>query len=318
MKPDPSVPNEQFGTNEAGLASNQQRASARGNSASVAARPVFPARPLADQTGASFADLVQLMQRLLAPDGCPWDREQDERSLRRYVLEEACEVIDAIDAEDDAGLCEELGDLALQVAFLSELARRRGAFGPDDAIRSICEKLVRRHPHVFAAEEAKTAGDVELSWERIKEAEKGVVRGVLAGVPRSFPALQRASDLSLKASRVGFDWDSRDGAYAKVKEELLEIAEAEQQAPERVREEFGDLLFALVNWARHLDVDPELALRAACDKFSRRFEHVEAQVRATRGDWPRDERGKPTRGIPLQELDAHWDQSKLQEKDKAS
>jgi tetrapyrrole methylase family protein/MazG family protein/ATP diphosphatase len=253
---------------------------------------------------------VNIMRRLLAPDGCPWDREQDEKSLRRYVLEEACEVIDAIDGGVDAELCDELGDLSLQVAFLAELGRRRGAFGPDDVMRSICEKLVRRHPHVFGDESAETAGQVEQSWERIKRQEKGGVRGLLDGVPRALPALKRADETSRRVAAVGFDWPDAEGARAKVMEELAELEAAKSEGQARVNEEFGDLLFALVNWSRHLGVDPELALRSACDKFRTRFEHVERTVREVHGDWPRDQRAKPTRGISLEELDGYWNASK--------
>lgn len=292
--------------------------------------PIPPPRALDAQSGADFSFLVQLMQRLLAPDGCPWDREQDEKSLRRYVLEEACEVIDAIDRGVDRELCDELGDLALQIAFLAELGRRRGAFGPDDVMRAICEKLVRRHPHVFGEQDAPdadaaarsskgapadgaqitTSAQVEQRWDQIKLREKGGRRGLLDGIPRSLPALKRADETSRKVATVGFDWPDRQGARAKVDEELREIEAAASEGPERVGEEYGDLLFALVNWGRHLGLDPELALRQACDKFRTRFEYVEGQVLSTRGDWPRDARGKPTTGISLQELDAHWNASK--------
>ncbi len=249
------------------------------------------------------------MQRLLAPDGCPWDREQDELSLRKYVLEEACEVIDAIDAGDAELLCEELGDLSLQVAFLAELGRRRGHFGPDDVMHAICEKLVRRHPHVFGDGEATTPGQVESTWERIKQQEKGR-RGLLDRVPRSLPALLRATQTSAKAAQVGFDWPSVEGARAKVLEELGEVDAAVAESTERVHEEFGDLLFAMVNWARHLGIEPEAALRSACDKFRDRFEYVERAVHDEHGGWPQDERGKPTTGVPLATLDAHWDAAK--------
>jgi tetrapyrrole methylase family protein/MazG family protein/ATP diphosphatase len=268
--------------------------------------------PLEQQSGESFSSLVELMQRLLAPDGCPWDREQDERSLRKYVLEEACEVIDAIDADDAELLCEELGDLALQVAFLAELGRRRGRFGPDDVVHSICAKLVRRHPHVFGDVQADTPGQVESNWDAIKQQEKGP-RGLLDRVPRSLPALLRASQTSAKAAQVGFDWPAAEGSKAKVLEELAEVEAATSESSERVYEEFGDLLFAMVNWGRHLGVEPEAALRSACDKFRRRFEHVERMVEAEHGGWPKDERGKPTTGIPLQTLDAHWDAAKAGE-----
>jgi MazG family protein len=269
------------------------------------------------QTGESFGSLVQLMQRLLAPDGCPWDREQDERSLRKYVLEEAAEVVDAIEAGDDDELCEELGDLSLQVAFLSELARARGAFGPDDVFARICDKLVRRHPHVFGEPSVTSSDQVVDAWEKIKRAEKPTRRrGVLGNAPRNLAALTRAADLSRRASKVGFDWPDADGAREKVTEEFAELhtaITARDQA--HVEEEFGDLLFALVNWARHLGVEPETALRNAADKFQRRFEHVEDAI-AQRGGWPKDADGKPGAGIPLAELDQLWAVAKIQTESK--
>lgn len=272
--------------------------------------PLPATKALPEQTGETFSQLILLMQRLLAPDGCPWDREQDERSLRQYVLEEACEVIDAIDAGDDELLREELGDLALQIAFLSELARRRQAFGPDDVMFTICDKLVRRHPHVFGETNVSSAEQVEDNWERIKHQEKGP-RSLLDRVPRSLPALRRADETSRRAASVGFDWSDARFARAKVIEELAEVdAAVEQEATDRVQEEFGDLLFAMVNWARHLGLDPEQTLREACDKFRTRFEYVEQQVSERHGGWPRDERGKATKGIPMPALDAYWESSK--------
>lgn len=263
------------------------------------------------QTGESFRYLVKLMQRLLAPDGCPWDREQDEASLRKYVLEEAAEVADAIDAGDDTGLCEELGDLGLQIAFLSEIARRRGAFGPDDVFASICEKLVRRHPHVFGDTDVSGSDEVVNNWEAIKRAEKPTRRrGVMGNAPRNLAALTRASEYSRRAATVGFDWPDAQSAHEKVEEELGELRAAiAEQNPAHVNEEFGDLLFALVNWARHLGVEPEAALRSAADKFQRRFEFVEDAVEQ-QGGWPKDVNGKPTRGIPLARLDELWDAAK--------
>src|SRR5688572_5285426 len=185
--------------------------------------PVPPA--LSEQAGQTYPTLVALMRRLLAPDGCPWDREQDYKSLRRYVLEEACEVIDAIDANDFEGLKEELGDLALQVVFLGELARKEGRFGPDDVVHAVVEKLVRRHPHVFAEARAEGVDDVLRNWERIKAEEKRD-RGVLDGVPRSLPALLRAQRMGEKVSRVGFDWPDGRGSREKVAEELGELDQA--------------------------------------------------------------------------------------------
>jgi len=251
------------------------------------------------------------MQRLLAPDGCPWDREQSFESLRRYVLEEACEVIDAIDQRDQSLLQEELGDLLLQVVFLSELARAKAAFGPDDVVRGICEKLVRRHPHVFGDADVADATAVARQWELIKAREKPSPRPLLASVPRSLPPLERAHRLSERVSRVGFDWPDATGSRAKVTEELGELDRAIAAGNKaEMQSELGDLLFSLVNLARQHGIDPGSALQETSDRFSERFAHVERRVREGGADWPRDTEGKPTRGIPLETLDAYWDEAK--------
>src|SRR5688572_5683512 len=186
---------------------------------------VPPPLPLAEQRGQTFSALVLMMQRLLAADGCPWDREQTLSSLRRYVLEEACEVIDAIDSGDLQHLAEELGDLALQVVFLAELGRRAGAFGPDDVSRGIIEKLVRRHPHVFGSETVTETQEVERNWVQIKAQEKKD-RPLLEDIPRSLPALDGARRVSDRVAEVGFDWSDAAGAKAKVTEELEELEQA--------------------------------------------------------------------------------------------
>jgi MazG family protein len=269
---------------------------------------------LSEQGGQSYPQLVAIMRRLLAADGCPWDREQDYRSLRRYVLEEACEVIDAIDADDSDGLKEELGDLALQVVFLGELARKDGRFGPDDVVHAIVEKLVRRHPHVFADAKADGVDDVLNNWERIKAQEKRD-RGVLDGVPRSLPALLRAQRMGEKVSRVGFDWPDGRGSRAKVEEEIGELDQAIAQGDRaRIEAELGDLLFALVNLARHYEVDAETALRGTADRFARRFGHVERQVKERHGGWPRGGDEKPGPGIPLEVMDGYWEEAKREER----
>jgi MazG family protein len=266
--------------------------------------------PLDAQLGQSYPRLVAIMQRLLAPDGCPWDREQTYASLRKYVLEEACEVIDAIDSERPEALKDELGDLLLQVAFLGELARRDGTFGPDDVVRAIVEKLVRRHPHVFGAVEVSGSAEVLSNWDKIKLEEYGD-RGVLAGLPRSFPALSRAQRISDKVSGVGFDWPDARGSRDKVSEELGELDEAVALGDrERIESELGDVLFALVNFARHQGVNAELALRKTADRFSARFAHVEARVKEQHGGFPRDRAGKPTRGLSLETLDGYWNEAK--------
>jgi tetrapyrrole methylase family protein/MazG family protein/ATP diphosphatase len=273
--------------------------------------------PLAEQAGQTFPRIVELMQRLLADDGCPWDREQTLPSLRRYVLEEACEVIDAIDSGDRSALAGELGDLLLQVVFQAELARREGAFGPDDVVGAICEKLVRRHPHVFADAEVEGSAEVLQNWERIKaaeraaDAERGADKGVLGGVPRSLPALTRAQRVGEKVSRVGFDWPDARGSRAKVTEELGELDHAlESGDKDAIEAELGDTLFALVNLARHADVDAEGALRRTIDKFTRRFTHVEGRVREVRGGWPTSTKDAQ---LTLAELDGYWDEAKQRE-----
>lgn len=274
--------------------------------------PVEPG-PLGEQEGQSFTRLVALMRRLLAPDGCPWDREQSFASLRKYTIEEAFEVVDAIDRGDLEGLREELGDLLLQVAFQAELGRAAGAFGPDDVVAGIVDKMVRRHPHVFGDERADDAEQVHRNWEQIKAREKGTKgpRGLLAGVPRALPALVRAQRVGEKVERVGFDWPDTGGSRAKVTEELAELDRAIAAGDkDAVNEELGDVLFALVNLARHVEVDAEAALRATINKFCARFEHVEARVFEKHGGWPEGEQGVPGRGVTLEEMDGYWEEAK--------
>jgi len=271
---------------------------------------VSPALLLSEQQGQTFPYLVRLMQRLLAPDGCPWDREQTPQTLKRYVLEEACEVIDAIDSGDSQALCDELGDLALQVAFLAELARAQGQFGPDDVVRAISEKLVRRHPHVFADTQVKDSADVLKNWDAIKKTEKGG-RPLLDGVPRALPALQRAQRISEKVAKVGFDWPNAAGSRAKVTEELGELDEAiAAENRNHIQEELGDVLFALVNLARHLKIDADAALRGTCERFVNRFSGVEKRVTEKHGGWPS---GDGNQKLPLEELDEYWEKAKLEE-----
>lgn len=269
--------------------------------------PVVPA-PVKDQDGRTFPRLVELMQKLLAPGGCPWDREQTFDTLRRYTLEEACEVIDAIDSGDRGELKKELGDLLLQVVFQAELARAEGAFGPDDVVQAITDKLVRRHPHVFADTEVSGSDEVLTNWERIKAAEVKGVRGILAGVPRSLPALMRAQRLGEKVARVGFDWADAAGSRAKVTEEIAELDEAiAANDKAKIADELGDALFALVNLARHVGVDAETCLKQTSDKFTRRFDHVEKRVMERHGGWPASSREK---ALELAELDGYWEEAK--------
>ena len=278
-----------------------------------------------DQDGASLTRLVAVMQRLLAPDGCPWDREQTFVSLEKYALEEACEVIDAIEAlgEDAkhvqgpakslaasdrpvAELREELGDLLLQVVFQAELARSRGWFGPDDVVSAIVEKLERRHPHVFG--DAKVSGTEEVlqNWERLKAAEKKD-RGTLSGMPKSLPALLYAFRLGEKAGNVGFDWRDAEGPRAKIDEEIREMdaaAAAGDAHRDALEHEIGDLLFSVVNFARKKGIDPEAALKKANKRFERRFSVVEKGVKESGREW---------KDHSLDELDAHWNAAKKTE-----
>jgi tetrapyrrole methylase family protein/MazG family protein/ATP diphosphatase len=270
-----------------------------------------PVAPVPAQDGSTLPRLVAVMQRLLAPGGCPWDREQTFESLRKYVLEEACEVIDAIDSGRHDLLREELGDLLLQVVFQSELARAQAGFAIDDVVEGIVDKLVRRHPHVFADGTAKDAEEVLTNWERIKAEEKKD-RGILGGVPRSLPALTRAQRVGEKVSRVGFDWTSAEGSRAKVTEEIGELDEAVRQGDkDAIEAEMGDVLFALVNLSRHHRIDAEGALRRTIDKFTQRFAHVEARVKDEYGGWGRPGESK---SLPLETLDGYWEEAKRAEK----
>jgi tetrapyrrole methylase family protein/MazG family protein/ATP diphosphatase len=256
------------------------------------------------QDGSTLPRLVQIMQRLLAPGGCPWDREQTLESLRSYVIEEAHEVVDAIDRGAADDLREELGDLLLQIVFQAELARAKRWFGPDDVIAAICDKLVRRHPHVFADTRVSGSAEVVANWEMIKAEEKRG-RGALDGVPLALPALLRALRMGEKAARVGFDWPDGQGARAKVGEELAELdralASSDRHAVER---ELGDLLFALANWARKLEIDPEAALRGTLARFDRRVRAVEAAAQAS---------GQALEQLGPEQLDALWEQAKAAE-----
>jgi tetrapyrrole methylase family protein/MazG family protein/ATP diphosphatase len=251
------------------------------------------------------------MQRLLAPDGCPWDREQTLESLRRYAIEEAHEVVDAIDSGNRDELRSELGDLIFQVVFQSELARKEGSFGPDDVIKAIIDKIVRRHPHVFGdgSVSVDSSSQVLANWEQIKAREKGN-QGLLASVPRGMPALVRAQRIGEKVERVGFDWPDAAGSRRKVGEELGELDEAIARGDaQAIEEELGDTLFALVNLARHVNVDAEAALRKTIQKFTDRFAHVERRVKETHGGWPQGQEG-PGRGVTLEEMDGYWEEAK--------
>jgi len=254
-----------------------------------------------------FDRLVAIMERLRAPGGCPWDAEQTHDSLKRYLLEECYEVLEAIDQGNDDHLKEELGDLLLQPIFHASIAASRNAFTIDDVIDAISEKLIRRHPHVFGDMEIRTSDEQLKNWERIKQDEKGGERpSVLSGIPPHLPSLLRAQKVSEKASRVGFDWSSVDQVMEKVLEELHEFEDAiGKNDQQRLEEELGDLLFSIVNLGRFLSLDPEDALRKTIDKFTRRFSHIESSLTAL---------GRSLHDATLEEMEALWLEAKEDEK----
>jgi MazG family protein len=252
-----------------------------------------------------FERLVQLMATLRAPGGCPWDREQTFDTIKPFTLEETYEVMDSIDARDWPALAEELGDLMLQCVFYAQMAAEQNLFTISDSLRAINDKLVRRHPHVFGSDSLETADAVKQRWDQIKAEEKRKqgreAAALLDGVPRSQPALAEAQQISAKVAKVGFDWPDVSQVIAKLHEELAEIDEARAAAPEKLEEEIGDLLFVVVNLARHSKVDAEQALRLANRKFRRRFAHVESGLRS---------QGIPLGEATLDQMEALWQEAK--------
>ena len=280
------------------------------------AAPLYlaPVAPVADT--ASPWGMPWISNRLREPDGCPWDREQTHESLRNHLLEEAYEVYDALGQGASPELAGELGDLLLQVVLHAQLAAEAGVFDMTDVWAAIATKIVRRHPHVFGESEARTAADVNRQWERIKASERAAAadeagaaapKSALDGISRSLPALAASQEMQERAAHIGYDWPSIDGVLDKVHEEAVELAEAEDQ--EHRAEELGDLLFVLVNVGRKTGIEVEGALRAANDKFRRRFRHVELAAAA---------RGVALRDCSFEELDAFWDAAKAHERGEAT
>ncbi|WP_160670494.1 nucleoside triphosphate pyrophosphohydrolase [Clostridium sp. C8-1-8] len=255
-----------------------------------------------------FYDLISIIDKLRSEDGCPWDREQTHESLKKALIEESYEVIDAIDKEDDAGMIEELGDVLLQVVFHSSIAKDDGYFNMNDVIQGICEKMINRHPHVFGNESIDTSVEVLEKWEDIKKKEKGFesITEELNSIAKSLPATIRAAKVQSKAKKVGFDWDRVEDAMLKVEEELNEIKEVyngENRA--KIVEEVGDLLFACVNVARFLGVEGELALTFTTEKFIKRFSYIEKIA---------SEKGQNLSDMSLEEMDILWNEAKKDEK----
>lgn len=249
--------------------------------------------------GNSTEELTRIMDRLLGPEGCPWDREQNHQTLARYLIEECYEVVEAIKSGDMEQLREELGDLLLQVVFHAALAEREGQFDLAQVADTVANKMIHRHPHVFADLSLHTSSEVLEIWEGFKKGEGK--KTVLEGIPVMLPALMRAFKIQEKAARVGFDWPEVDGAMDKIKEEIEELARAESS--EELVEEMGDVFFALVNVARMKHIEPEEALQATNDKFVRRFNYIEAAA---------SRRGQDLNDMSLEEMDALWEESKKQ------
>ena len=249
--------------------------------------------------------LLEVMRALRNPEtGCPWDVDQDFSSIAPYTIEEAYEVADAIAREDFDELRSELGDLLFQVVFYAQMGTEKGYFDFDDIANGIADKLIRRHPHVFGSAEERQAGKVDGSWEEIKEQERAgdPDTSAVAGVARALPALKRAQKLGKRAARVGFDWPDRRGVHEKIHEELAELEDAVgTRDADRIEEELGDVLFAVVNLARHLDIDPESALTGANSKFERRFREMEAGIGAE---------GLKIAKMDLEALDQRWRKAK--------
>jgi tetrapyrrole methylase family protein/MazG family protein len=263
------------------------------------------------ETLEGVARLIEVMRRLRAPGGCPWDREQTLQSLKPCLLEETYELLEAMDGDDLALHVEELGDVLLQVVFQCAIREEEGRFTFDGVASALADKLVRRHPHVFGEATASTSGEVLRNWEAIKQTEKGKKpdRSAVDGVPAALPALLKAQRLQAKASRVGFDWGDASGAADKLAEELAEVREAVAAGDaQKTAEEMGDLLFSVVNTCRFLHVDAEHALEGSNKKFSRRFREVERRVRA---------QGRALKSCTLAELDEVWETVKSEEREPA-
>jgi MazG family protein len=270
--------------------------------------------------GQWFEKLVAVQARLRAPNGCPWDREQTHQSLRTYLIEEAYEVLEALESGNDAKFAEEMGDLLLQIVFHSQIAREEGRFTVAEVIREIHDKMIRRHPHVFGKTSAKDSAEVLRNWEQIKAEERrsggkksdssdggetAKETSLLDGVSHALPATLEGFQLTRKASRIGFDWQEASGVFDKMQEETEELKKAlKEQDQLKMEEELGDLLFAAVNLSRFLKIDPEIALKKANAKFSRRFRAMEKLARKN---------GREFKNLPREEMEAFWDAAKKSE-----
>lgn len=252
-----------------------------------------------------FAKLVKIMERLRGDDGCPWDKEQTPESLKPFLIEEAYEVIEALDEKDSAKLKEELGDLLYQILFHAQIAKEKGEFDINGILDASIEKMTRRHPHVFGDKKARDSKEVLVHWEETKKKEKRNRKSVLEGVPKELPALLRAHQLQSRAARVGFDWKKIDQVFDKVEEEISEFKEAyRNKERERMEDELGDIFFSLVNVARFLEVNPEDALRSAIGRFITRFSYIEEVAAAE---------GRSLSSLTIDEMERLWNKAKMAE-----
>ncbi len=289
--------------------------------AKPSAVPQKPAKSPNLTSGEWFEKLAAVQARLRAPGGCPWDREQTHASLRTYLIEEAYEVLEALEDGDDAKFAEEMGDLLLQIVFHSQIAKEEGRFTVSDVIREIHDKMLRRHPHVFGETRAKDSAEVLKNWEQIKKEERAAAGknkpdsskhgekpgSLLDGVSRALPAALEGFQLTRRAARIGFDWENVEGVFDKMNEEAGELRKAlSAKDSKRTEEEMGDLLFAVVNLARFLRIDPEIALKKANAKFSTRFRRMEELAVET---------GKPLADVPREQMEQFWDAAKRSGKD---
>ncbi len=252
----------------------------------------------------SFEDLIEIMAKLRSENGCPWDKEQTHESLTNCLIEEAYETCDAISEDNIEKITEELGDVLLQVVFHAQIGKEDGTFCMQDITDAICRKLIYRHPHIFGDKKFDTSEQVLESWEKLKIEEKGYESEAdsMNKIPKNFPALMRAYKIQSKAQRVGFDWPDVSGAFNKINEETKELKQAiEQNDLSKQKEEAGDLLFAVVNVCRFLDIDPEQSLNASSEKFIKRFTHVENSC---------NDKGLNMKQMTIEELDKYWDEAK--------
>lgn len=248
--------------------------------------------------------LIDIMKLLRSAEGCPWDREQTHESLKKYLIEETYEYLEVVDLKDKARMCEELGDVLLQIVFHARIAEENGDFNIEDVINGVCEKMIHRHPHVFGDVSAETSSQVLKNWEEIKKKEKGVTdqTSVLQDVPKNLPALMRSYKVQQKAAQVGFDWTDTGDVFAKIREEIDELeAEYKKHNKSGIEDELGDVLFSIVNLSRFLKVHPELSLTQSANKFINRFEYIEKQAA---------EQGKKLNEMSLDEMETLWVEAK--------